>query len=50
MSTHHFSKQSTFPVDLKSLFAWHERPGALERLNPLLCGDAYLYALSQPGD
>ncbi|MEN8256783.1 MAG: TIGR01777 family oxidoreductase [Thermodesulfobacteriota bacterium] len=34
MSLHHFSKQSTFPAGLKTLFAWHERPGALERLIP----------------
>lgn len=34
MSLHHFSKQSTFAVDLKTLFAWHEKPGALERLIP----------------
>ncbi len=34
MSLHHFSQQSTFGVDRQTLFAWHERPGALERLIP----------------
>lgn len=34
MSIHHFSLQTTFAVDLPTLFAWHERPGALERLVP----------------
>lgn len=34
MTVHHFSKQSTFAVDRQRLFAWHERPGALERLIP----------------
>ena len=34
MSLHHFSQQSTFAVDRPTLFAWHERPGALERLIP----------------
>ncbi|GAC1647688.1 MAG: TIGR01777 family oxidoreductase [Gemmatimonadaceae bacterium] len=26
--------RSTFPVPAEELFAWHERPGAFERLNP----------------
>lgn len=34
MSLHHFRQQSTFSVDRQTLFAWHERPGALERLIP----------------
>ncbi len=34
MSLHHFRRQSPFDVDLQTLFAWHERPGALERLIP----------------
>lgn len=34
MGLHHFRKQTTFPVDIKTLFAWHERAGALERLIP----------------
>ncbi len=29
-----FSKRSTLPVSPSALFAWHERPGAFERLNP----------------
>lgn len=33
-SLHHFCRQSIMPVDLTTLFAWHERPGALERLIP----------------
>ncbi len=34
MTQHHFSHQSTFAVDCQTLFAWHERHGALERLIP----------------
>lgn len=30
----HFMKKSSFPVPVDQLFAWHERPGAFERLNP----------------
>lgn len=29
-----FSHKSTFPVDQNSLFNWHTRPGAFERLTP----------------
>ena len=29
-----FSRSSTFPVDVATLFAWHERPGAFARLSP----------------
>ena len=29
-----FEKQSIFPVPVEELFAWHERPGAFERLCP----------------
>ena len=29
-----FSKRSEMPVSAEELFAWHERPGAFDRLNP----------------
>ena len=29
-----FSRRSEFPVPVEALFAWHERPGAFERLTP----------------
>ena len=34
MSTQSFSKTVDLPVSTKEAFAWHERPGALERLIP----------------
>jgi uncharacterized protein (TIGR01777 family) len=29
-----FTRRTEFPVSVETLFAWHERPGALERLTP----------------
>jgi uncharacterized protein (TIGR01777 family) len=29
-----FTRRTEFPVPVETLFAWHERPGALERLTP----------------
>lgn len=34
MKTELFSRRSTLPVPLEAAFAWHTRPGALERLLP----------------
>lgn len=34
MSARRFSRSATFPVPVSTLFAWHERPGAFERLAP----------------
>lgn len=34
LKTRLFVKKSSFPVSVAELFAWHERPGALERLSP----------------
>ncbi len=34
MSTEVFSRRSTLPVPLEEAFAWHARPGALDRLLP----------------
>ncbi|MCA9687331.1 MAG: SRPBCC family protein, partial [Myxococcales bacterium] len=31
---HHFERRLTLPVPRQQLFAWHERPGAFERLAP----------------
>jgi uncharacterized protein (TIGR01777 family) len=34
MTTQHFERQIELPVSAAAAFAWHERPGALERLIP----------------
>jgi uncharacterized protein (TIGR01777 family) len=34
MSARRFSRSADFPVSVATLFAWHERPGAFERLAP----------------
>jgi uncharacterized protein (TIGR01777 family) len=34
MTTHHFERQVELPVSAAEAFAWHERPGALQRLIP----------------
>ena len=34
MSTRRFVHESRLPVDAATVFAWHARPGALERLLP----------------
>lgn len=34
LKTRFFVKRSSFPVAVSELFAWHQRPGALERLSP----------------
>jgi len=34
VSTQHFTRSLRVPVPVDALFAWHERPGAFERLSP----------------
>ncbi len=34
MWVNNFCLESKFPVPVESLFAWHERPGAIQRLSP----------------
>jgi len=34
LKTHIFQKRSIIPAPVDEVFAWHERPGALERLSP----------------